>query len=124
MRLTVSHSAEEKDEDHRGHQLKCELLFCGKAKVLFLLQFFPVIQETDNTEDQCKQEQHDVSPVAVEHPLKANRQADKSHGCDEHGTAHGGRSLLGHVPVGSDLQDLLSGFLLSQPRNVILSENS
>ena len=64
-----------------------------------------------------------MSPVSTEHSFKPYRQADKRHRCDEHGAAHGGSPLFGHMPVGPDFQDLLPGLLFSQPGNVILTEN-
>ena len=96
-------------EGHGHGQLQQQLPPGGEAGVLMLAHLGKVVDEADAPVYQG-QAQHDEGGIVSAHQVlpteDQHRHRDAHH---KHNTAHGGGTLLGHVPVGANLFDGLAG---------------
>ena len=98
-------------------QLKQELLGGGQPLVGVVAELLQVIHKADGPKHQGEQEHHQMVVQSVLQVLPPGGEHGGPDAQNEHQTAHGGGTLLGEVPGGAVLPDLLAGLQLVQFRN-------
>ena len=119
----ISVVAQQHGERHRRRQLEEKFLQGRQPLVGVMAQLLKVIHKANGSKHQSEEVHEEIDKVPPLDLFPARGHNGHPDPQDKHQSAHGGRSLLGHVPGGSVLPDALPRFPLAQQGDQDLSRN-